>query len=37
MGWKVLIVWECELKKKVIDETMARIEKQIFMGSKADE
>ena len=37
LGWNVIIVWECELKKKVIDETMARVEKQIFMGCKADE
>ena len=25
MGWKVHVVWECELKKKAIDETMARL------------
>lgn len=24
-GWNVLVVWECELKKKVFDETMSRI------------
>ncbi len=37
LGWNVIIVWECELKKKVIDETMIRVEKQILMGYKADE
>lgn len=25
MGWKVHVVWECELKKKTIDDTMARL------------
>ena len=25
MGWKVIVVWECELKKKVYDKTMKRI------------
>lgn len=25
MGWKVLIVWECELKKKCVGSTMERI------------
>lgn len=29
LGWNVLIVWECELKKKVIDTTMIRIEDQL--------
>lgn len=24
-GWRVLIVWECELKKKVIEERLARL------------
>lgn len=24
-GWNVLIVWECELKKKVIEQTLARL------------
>jgi DNA mismatch endonuclease (patch repair protein) len=30
LGWKVIIVWECELKKKVFEETMLRVEKMIF-------
>lgn len=25
MGWRVHVVWECELKKKTIDETMERL------------
>ena len=29
MGWKVLVVWECELKKKVFADTMQRLEKDI--------
>lgn len=37
LGWNVIIVWECELKKKIIDETMAKVEKQIITGCKADE
>lgn len=24
-GWKVIIVWECELKKNVIDETIGKL------------
>lgn len=28
-GWFVIIVWECELKKAVLDETIARIEAEI--------
>ena len=29
MGWNVLVVWECELKKKVFADTMQRLEKDI--------
>jgi len=25
MGWRVIIVWECELKKNNIEETVSRI------------
>ena len=32
LGWKVLTVWECELKKKNIEETMNRISKEILQG-----
>ncbi len=28
-GWFVIIVWECELKKKVLDETVARVAAEI--------
>ena len=28
-GWFVIIVWECELKKAVLDETTARVEAEI--------
>ena len=37
LGWNVIIVWECELKKKVFNETMSRLEEQILMGLKKDE
>lgn len=29
LGWNVIVVWECELKKKVFEETMLRVEKMI--------
>ena len=29
LGWTVLTVWECELKKKVIDATLDQIEKRL--------
>ena len=29
MGWKVIVIWECELKKKVFDETMQRLMAEI--------
>ena len=28
-GWKIIVVWECELKTKRFEETMKEIEKQI--------
>ena len=30
MGWNVIVVWECELKKKVLKDTMERVEKEIL-------
>lgn len=30
MGWKVIIVWECELKKKIFPEVMSNIEKVLL-------
>ena len=29
LGWNVLIIWECQLKEKTIDDTMCRIENQL--------
>lgn len=29
LGWKVITVWECELKKEVFEETMRKIIQQI--------
>lgn len=28
-GWSVIIVWECQLKKAVLDETISRVEAEI--------
>lgn len=32
MGWQVLIVWECQLKKSVREETLSSLYKQITGG-----
>lgn len=32
LGWNVIVVWECELKKKVFSETMAHVE-EILKGT----
>ena len=29
LGWEVITVWECQLKKKTIDKTMDDLEKQL--------
>ena len=29
LGWKVLVVWECELKKDVREETLSRLVRQL--------
>ena len=34
LGWNVIVVWECELKKKQLTETIDRIEKKILQGGK---
>ena len=34
LGWKVITVWECELKKKVFEETMERVILQITSGKQ---
>ncbi len=37
MGWKVIIVWECELKKEVRETTLSNLYSQITLGqSKID-
>lgn len=32
MGWRVIVVWECELKKKTFEETMNRVISEITSG-----
>ena len=34
-GWYVIIVWECQLKKAVLDETISRVEKEIRQNGEA--
>ena len=29
-GWRVIVIWECELKKKVIDENLERLYTEII-------
>ena len=31
-GWKVITIWECELKKSIIDETLVRLFSEIING-----
>ena len=31
-GWNVIVVWECELKKRVIQETMTKLINEIVRG-----
>ena len=33
MGWNVLVVWECQLKKKYFESTMIQLEKEILNGT----
>ena len=33
LGWNVIVVWECELKKKQLTETIDHIEKEILKGN----
>ena len=28
-GWRVIVIWECQLKKKVIDENLERLYTEI--------
>ena len=34
-GWSVIIVWECELKKKCFEETVSRVENEILANGEA--
>ena len=34
LGWKVIVVWECELKKKVRDTRMAELDAEIRSQNK---
>lgn len=29
MGWKVIVIWECELKKGVVEETLTELERTL--------
>jgi DNA mismatch endonuclease (patch repair protein) len=33
-GWAVIIVWECQLKKAVLEETIARVEAEIHRNGE---
>lgn len=32
MGWRVIVIWECELKKQLFPERMERLKKDILEG-----
>lgn len=34
-GWSVIIVWECELKKAVLDATVSRVQSEILANGEA--
>ncbi|MBQ6186189.1 MAG: DNA mismatch endonuclease Vsr [Bacteroidales bacterium] len=34
-GWNVIVVWECQLKKSVLEETIARVEGEIRQNGNA--
>ena len=34
MGWKVIVVWECELKKAAREETLERLYNEITNGKE---
>lgn len=36
LGWNVIVIWECELKKKTFLSTMARVEEQL-LGKTSNE
>lgn len=33
-GWAVIIVWECQLKKAVLEETIRRVEEEIHLNGQ---
>ena len=33
-GWSVIVVWECQLKKAVLDETITRVEAEIIRNGE---
>ena len=33
-GWSVIIVWECQLKKAILEETILRVEKEILLNGQ---
>lgn len=37
LGWRVITIWECELKKENIDKTIEKLVKQIKQSSKENE
>lgn len=37
LGWNVIVVWECELKKKLLEDTMRRDEEQIRLNFERNE
>ena len=35
MGWRVIVIWECELKKQLFPERMERLKKDILEGTES--
>ena len=33
LGWNVIVIWECELKKKNLADTMRKVEREIKKGA----
>lgn len=36
MGWNVIVVWECELRPKERQETLERLEKELYQLLKKE-
>ena len=30
VGWRVIIIWECELKKQTFEDTMCQVQRQLL-------